>query len=118
MLHAGLAPPGADRFVEWVIAASAAELLAVARAEALDRGVVEQDLADRPQHEAVERARGALAQRIEAAQAFQRIPEEIETDRLVGAGRVEIDDAAAHRVFARPTRRGRGQKTTVSGKAL
>ena len=49
MLHADIAPPGADRLVERVVGAGSAELLAVARAEALDRRVVEQHLADRAQ---------------------------------------------------------------------
>src|SRR5881394_3906072 len=40
-------PPRAHRFVQRIIAADGAELLAVARAEAFDRGVVEQDFADR-----------------------------------------------------------------------
>ena len=75
-------PPGADRFVERVVGADRAERLAVARAEALDRGVVEQDLADRAQHETVERSGRALRQRVEAAQAFERVAEEIEPDRL------------------------------------
>ena len=42
MLHADIAPPGADRFVERVVGAGGAELLAVALAEAVDRRVVEQ----------------------------------------------------------------------------
>ena len=49
MLHADIAPPGADRFVERVVGAGRSELLAVARAEAAHRLVVEQHLADRPQ---------------------------------------------------------------------
>src|SRR5580700_415889 len=101
MLHAGMAPPGADRFVERVVAADRAELLAVARAEAVDRGVVEQDFADRAQHELIERAGRALGQRVKAAQAFQGVAEEIEADRLRRASRVEIDDATAHRKLAR-----------------
>src|SRR5947209_13798501 len=98
MLHAGLTPPGADRFVERVVAAGPAELLAVARPEAVDRSVIKEDLADRPQNEFVDSAGGALAQRIEAADAFQRVAEEVEPDRLFRSGGVQVDDAAAHRV--------------------
>src|ERR1043166_6223386 len=100
MLHAGMAPPGAHRLVQRVVAADSAELLAVARAEALDRGVVEQDFADRPQHEFIKRAGGALRQRIEASQALECIAEKIETERLSGSGRKQIDDAAANRELA------------------
>jgi hypothetical protein len=60
MLHAGMAPPGAHGLVQRVVAAGSAELLPVARAEALDRRVVEQDFTDRPQHELVERRGRAL----------------------------------------------------------
>ena len=118
MLHPGLAPPGADRFVERVVAADIAEELAVAAAEALDRHVVEQHLADRPQHETVEGAGRALAQRIEAAQAFERVAEKIEADRLRRAGRVEIDDAAAHRELAGLAHRVGAEIPVVAEKAL
>ena len=43
---------------------------------------------------------GALGLRIEAADRFQRVAEEIEPHRLGHAGREQIDDAAAHRVVA------------------
>ena len=65
MLHADIAPAGAHRFVERIVVGDGAELLAIARAEAADRRLVEQHLADRPQHRALERAGGALGQRIE-----------------------------------------------------
>ena len=42
----------------------------------------------------------ALRVRIEGPDRFQRVAEEIEPDRLRGARREEVDDAAAHRVFA------------------
>src|SRR6185312_17552889 len=77
------------------------ELLAVARAETLDRGIVEQDLAHRLQRDAVDRAGRALRQRIEAAQAFERVAEEIEAQRRRGARREQVEDAAAHRELAR-----------------
>ena len=56
----------------------------------------------RHRHE-IERAQvgvGALGLRIEAADRFQRVAEEIEPHRLVHAGREQIDDAAAHRIIA------------------
>ena len=118
MLHPGMAPPGADRFVERVVAADRAELLPIARAEAMDRRVVEQDLTDRAQHELVDGARRALGQRVEAAQAFQRVAEEIEADRLRRAGRVKVDDAAAHRELARLAHRVGADVAVVAEEAL
>src|ERR1700730_11856977 len=79
VLHADIAPAGADRFVEQVVRAGGAELLAVTRAEAPDRRIVEQYLADRTQCCCLDIAGGTLAQRIEAANALQRIAEEVET---------------------------------------
>ncbi len=118
MLHAGMTPAGADRFVERVVASARAELLAVTRAEAVDRGVVEQDFADRAQHELVERAGRALGQRVEAAQAFQRVAEEVEADRLYRAGRVKIDDAATYRELAGLAHRVGADITVVAEEAL
>jgi hypothetical protein len=118
MLHAGMAPPGADRFVERIVAADRAELLAVARAEALNRRIVEQDFADRAQHERIERPSRALRQRVEAAQAFERVAEEIEADRLRRAGGKEIDDAAAHRELAGLAHRIGAHVAVVAEKAL
>ncbi len=99
MLHADIAPPGADRVVERVVIGDRAELLAIAAAEALDRGVVEQHLVDRAEHDRIQRAGRALGQRIEAAEVLQRVAEEIEPHRRRRARRVEIDDAAADREF-------------------
>ena len=113
-----MAPPGADRFVERIVGADRAERLAVARAEALDRGVVEQHLADRPQDEIVERAGRALGQRVEAAEALQRVAEEIEADRLRRASRKEIDDAAADRELARLAHRLGAAIAVVAQEAL
>src|ERR1051325_3961076 len=100
MVHAGMTPPGAYRLVQRVVAAGGAELLTVARAEALDCGVVEQDFADRPQHEFIKCAGRALRQRIEASQALERIAKKIETDRLRGSSRKQIDDATTNREIA------------------
>src|SRR5689334_25442875 len=66
MLHPDIAPAGADRFVERVVGAGRPELLAVARAEAAHRLVVEQHLADRAQYRLLELAGRTLGQSIEA----------------------------------------------------
>ena len=79
MLHADIAPSGADRFVERVVGAGGAELFAVARAETAHRLVVEQHLADRTQFRPVELAGRALIQRVEAANRFEGVAKEIQT---------------------------------------
>src|SRR5205085_11646946 len=107
-----------DRFIERIVAPDRPELLAVTRAEALDRRIVEQHLADRSQHKFVECAGRALCQRVEAAQAFERVAEEIEADRLRRAGRVQIDDAASYREFAGLTHRIGPHVAVVAEEAL
>ncbi len=118
MLHADIAAPGADRFVERVVGAGGAELLAVALAETMDRRVVEQHLADRAQHHFTLAAGRALAQRVEAAHAFERVAEEIEAQRLGRPRRVEIDDPAAHRELAGLAHRVGADVAIVAEEAL
>ena len=81
--------PGADRLVERIVVAGGAEGLAVAGAEALDRGVVEDDLGDRRELDALDRLGGALGLGVEAPGAVEDVAEEIEPDRRRGrrAGR-------------------------------
>src|SRR5581483_8792206 len=100
VLETGIALPGADRLVKRIVLANRAEQLAIARAEARDRRLIERRLADRLEREAVD-ARGAdLRHRIEAADRLDRVAEEIDAQRLLGPRREEIDDATAHRVLA------------------
>ena len=93
--------PLADRLVKRIVAPGGAEFDAVVLAEAADRGLVEDDLAHRRKLHHIELFHRALAHRIEAARRIEHIAEEIEPDRPRPAGRVDIDDAAAHRVIAR-----------------
>ena len=118
MLHADIAAPGADQFVERVIGAGGAEFLAVALAEAADRGVVEQHLADRAQHRFLLGAGRALGQRVKAADALDRVAKKIEPQRLRRAGRIEIDDAAAHRELAGLAHRVGADIAVVAKEAL
>ena len=96
MLHAGEAPPFADRGVEAVVARRRAERLDVVAAEAADRLGRQRHLGHRLQRDLVARAGGALRGDVEGADRLQRVAEEIEPHRFGGAGRVEIEDAAAH----------------------
>ena len=100
VLHAGIALPGAHGFIERIGAGRRAELLDVAAAEQLLAGLAQRHLADRHQGQALHELAGALGLGIEGLHLLQRVAEEIEAHRRRAAGRVEIEDAAAHRVFA------------------
>ena len=62
--------------------------------------VVRLHLAHRHEIEGAQRADRALAFRIEGADRFERVAEEVEADRVRQPGREEVDDAAADGVFA------------------
>ena len=101
VLHPGEFEAIRDGLVKRVGPGRIAEHLAIARTEPRDRGFVQHDLADRRQTKAVELADGALAHGIEGPDAFQFVAEKVQAHRLGRAGREQIDDTAAHRVFAR-----------------
>ena len=100
MLHAGEAAAFADRLVERVAGRGGAEQVAVAAAEALDRFLVEQRFGRGEQGEAVEPAGGALVGGVEGADALDLVAEEVEAERLLLAGREQVDEAAADRELA------------------
>src|SRR5579883_2576673 len=118
MLHADIAAPGADRCVKRVVGAGGAEFLAVALAKTAGRGVVEQHLADRAQHNFAGGPGRALGQRIEAADALDRVAKEIEPQRLRRTGRKDVDNAAAHGKFSRFADRVGAPIAVVAKKAL
>ena len=101
MLEAAIATAGTDRLVERIVGADGAEQLAIPGPEAFDRAGVEQDFADRPQDEALQPGAAELRIRIEAADRFERVAEQIEPQGLLGSRWKQIDDAAAQGVFAR-----------------
>src|SRR3546814_6167133 len=100
VLHAGMRARRADRLVERVVA-HRAEGLAVAGAEALHGGGVEDHLADRLQRQLGGAAGGALGQRVEAPQALQVVAEEGAAPRLPLAWRENGGDDDATRETAR-----------------
>ena len=59
-----------------------------------------------------------LGQRVEAADALDRVAEKIEPQRLRRPRRVEVDDAAAHREFARLAHRVGADVAVVAEEAL
>jgi hypothetical protein len=101
VLHARKAAPFADRLIERIARGIGAEPLAIAAAEALDRGFVEQGLAGREQQVGFDRLDRALGIGIEQAQRFQLVAKEIEAQPVVEPGRVNVEDRSAHRIFAR-----------------
>ena len=101
MLDAGGAAALGDRFVEHVVGASRAEGRDIAGAEQPDGVGGELELRHRHEIERAQLIGGALGVRIEAADRFQRVAEEIEPHRRVHARREQIDNAAAHRIVAR-----------------
>ena len=110
VLDARITAAFADGFVEPVVAGRRAELGHVALAEAADALGRELHLADRHEIERAELADRALRFRIERADRFEGVAEEVEPHGPGEAGRVKVDDAAAHRVFARVAHRARAQE--------
>ena len=106
MLHAGVLAALAHSLVERIVRRRGAELRHVAGAKGANGVAGKLKLGDRNQIERAQLARGALRLRIEAADRFQRVAKKIEPHRLVHAGRVKIDDAAAHGVIAGFAHRG------------
>ena len=100
MLHAGVAPALADRFVEHVVGRGGAEGCDVTGAEQPDGVRGELKLGHGHEIERAQVGVGALGFRIKAADRFQAVAEKIEPHRVAHAGREQIDDAAAHRVVA------------------
>ncbi len=100
MLHAGVAAAFANGFVEHVVGGCCPERRHIAGAEHADGVGGELELRHRHEIERAQIGISALAFRIEAADRFERVAEEIEPHRRVHAGREQIDDAAAYRVIA------------------
>ena len=100
VLHAGKAAALADRGIERVVARGRAESLQIVAAETADALFRQRYLAHAFERDAVALAGGALRGDIEGADGFQRVAEEIEPQRLSASRREEIEDAAAHCVFA------------------
>ena len=100
MLHPGKATSVADRLVQWIGRGCPAEAFAIAPAKTLDALVVEQRFTRGQQQEPLERPGRTLGAGIEGPQRFQFVAEEIEPQALFQTGRIDVEHAAAHRVFA------------------
>ena len=100
MLHAGIAAALAHRFVQHVVARRRAERRDIAGTEFADGVGGQLEFGDRHEIERAHVVLRALGLRIEHTDRFQRIAEEIEPRRIVHAGRKQVEDAAAHGIFA------------------
>ena len=100
MLHAGMAAALADGFVELIAVYMPAELGDIGLAEAFHRLRGQRHLAHRHEIERAQLRQAALALGIEGTDGFQRVAEEIEAHGFRGARRKQIENAAAHGVFA------------------
>jgi hypothetical protein len=110
VFETGIAPPLADRLVEPVVAGRCAEGRHIGLPEALDALGGELNLAHGHEIQGAQGPDRALRLRIEGADRFERITEEVEAHRVGQPCRKEIDDAAAHRVFARVPNGARAQE--------
>ena len=100
VFHADVAVAGGDGAVKRIVVAGLGEQDPVTGTEPRNGAVVEHYLADRLQFRRFQLSGGALGGGVEGAQGLQFVTEEIEPQGLGGAGRKDIDDAAALREFA------------------
>ena len=99
--------PCADRLVQRIVGARRAKLQPVVLAKPRHRRLVQYHFGDRGQFDQVQLFGGALRRRIKPARAVQHIAEQVQPHRPQIAGRVNVDDTAAHGVIAGFRHRGR-----------
>ena len=100
MLHSRMFTPGADRLVQGVIGAGCAKFDPVVLAKAGDGGLVEDNLRDRGQIDRRQLFHCPLAGRIKSPRPVQNIAKQIQTHRAALPRRIDVDDAATHRIIA------------------
>jgi hypothetical protein len=106
VLHPGVLAAGADRLVQRIVAAGGAEFDAIVLPEPDNGGVIQDDLGHRRKLHHIQLLRGALCRGVEPARAVEHVAEEIQPHGAAGAGRIDVDDPAAHRIVARFGHRG------------
>lgn len=99
VLHAGIPPAFGDGDIQGVVAGGSAEGRQVIGTEAADRIRRQRHFAHRIEIERAHLPGRPLACRVEAADALQRIAEEIEAHGLFRPGHEDIENTAAHREF-------------------
>ncbi|XQU67721.1 hypothetical protein OJJOAM_000452 [Cupriavidus sp. H18C1] len=105
ILDAGRRHAVADVLVDWRLARVALEHLAPAAAERGARGLVEREFAAGQQAHLLDRIEAALRVRIEGADGLDLVAEQVDPVRQRRAHREQVDQAAAHAVFAGPHHR-------------
>ncbi len=105
VLDAGRRHAVADVLVDRRLARVALEHLAPAAAERGTRGLVERKLAAGQQAHFLDRVQAALRVRVERANGFDLVAEQVDPVGQRGAHREQVDQAAAHAVFAGPHHR-------------
>ncbi|MDT4835864.1 hypothetical protein FQZ97_695420 [compost metagenome] len=91
----------ADVLVDRRLGRVTLEDFAPAAAERSTRGFVERELAARQQAHFLDRVQAALRVRVERADGLDLVAEQVDPVRQRRAHRVQVDQAAAHAVFAR-----------------
>jgi len=100
VLHAGIAAALGYRRIQGVVAGRRAEEREIVLAEAADRLRRQRDFAHRIEIERAGLTNRALAGRVEGADRFQGVTEEVEPHGLFGTRNEDIENAAAHGKFA------------------
>jgi hypothetical protein len=100
MVHACLPPAVRHRLIERVAGGIGTEQIAIAGAEPLDTLFIEQGFGSGQQQQFVRSAARSLIGGVEPAQRLDLVAKEIEAIALLVASREQVDDAAAHRIFA------------------
>ena len=115
MLDAGKFAACRHRFIKRIAVGYRAEQFAVAGAELRNRTFIQQHFRNRAEMKALDFFGRGLRQRIEHADRFDLVAEEIQPQRHLVTRRIEIDDAAAHGELARLAHGARAY-ITVGGK--
>ncbi len=100
MVHARLSPPLTDRLIQRIAGRLRPEQVAIGRAKALDRVLVEQGFGGGEQLQRLGGAKAALVGGVEPADAFDLVAEEIDPQPGFLARREQVEDTAAHRKLA------------------
>ena len=100
VLHPRMAATVGDGQINRVLGRVLAEHVSPCGAEASDRLLAQRHFGDRAQQQGAALASAALRGRIEGADGFDGVAEQVEPDRIGLTGGEDVDDSTAHRVFA------------------